>query len=215
MKRGFKTFAAFALAAALSSVPLFASGVADRPTLHKIASYESGEYNVDGGVMEIIAYNKANGYAYSVNGQSGVLTAIDLTVLEGNGTDIDLEGVDIDVKTLVEGIDTSFSYGDMTSVSVSPDGSLLALALQAEAYNAAGRIAIFECGGDLTANEGEPREGYGEGLDDPAGSMTIVDLTSMQSVTVGFEAFDSDDARDELVSRNVIIMKDRLPSVAL
>lgn len=239
MKRGFKTFAAFALAAALSSVPLFASGVADRPTLHKIASYESGEYNVDGGVMEIIAYNKANGYAYSVNGQSGVLTAIDLTVLEGNGTDIDLEGVDIDVKTLVEGIDTSFSYGDMTSVSVSPDGSLLALALQAEAYNAAGRIAIFECGGDgtisllslvecgvqpdmivfvdddtvLTANEGEPREGYGEALDDPAGSVTIVDLSSMEPVTVGFEAFDSGDARDELVSRNVIIMKDRLPSV--
>lgn len=238
MKRSFKVFIVLIFSMLLSAVPLFASDAAERPTMHKIASYESGEYNVDGGVMEIIAYNKTNGFAYSVNGQSGVLTSIDLSVLEGNGTGINLSGNDIDVKSLVEDADPSFTYGDMTSVTVSQDGTLLALAIQAEAYNAPGRIAVFRCGLDgdlslvslmecgvqpdmivfadadtvLTANEGEPREGYGEGLDDPAGSVTIARIDTKETVNVGFEAFDTEEKRNELISRNVIIMKDRLPS---
>ena len=238
MKRSFKVFIVLIFSMLLSAVPLFASAAAERPTMHKIASYESGEYNVDGGVMEIIAYNKTNGFAYSVNGQSGVLTSIDLSVLEGNGTGINLSGNDIDVKSLVEDADPSFTYGDMTSVTVSQDGTLLALAIQAEAYNAPGRIAVFRCGLDgdlslvslmecgvqpdmivfadadtvLTANEGEPREGYGEGLDDPAGSVTIARIDTKETVNVGFEAFDTEEKRNELISRNVIIMKDRLPS---
>ncbi len=238
MKRSFKVFIVLIFSMLLSAVPLFASAAAERPTMHKIASYESGEYNVDGGVMEIIAYNKTNGFAYSVNGQSGVLTSIDLSVLEGNGTGINLSAKDIDVKSLVEDADPSFTYGDMTSVAVSQDGTLLALALQAEAYNAPGRIAVFRCGLDgdlslvslmecgvqpdmivfadadtvLTANEGEPREGYGDGLDDPAGSVTIARIDTMETVNVGFEAFDTEEKRNELISRNVIIMKDRLPS---
>ena len=238
MKRSFKVFIVLIFSMLLSAVPLFASATAERPTMHKIASYESGEYNVDGGVMEIIAYNKTNGFAYSVNGQSGVLTSIDLSVLEGNGTGINLSGNDIDVKSLVEDADPSFTYGDMTSVTVSQDGTLLALAIQAEAYNAPGRIAVFRCGLDgdlslvsliecgvqpdmivfadadtvLTANEGEPREGYGEGLDDPAGSVTIARIDTKETVNVGFEAFDTEEKRNELISRNVIIMKDRLPS---
>lgn len=238
MKRSFKVFIVLIFSMLLSAVPLFASAAAERPTMHKIASYESGEYNVDGGVMEIIAFNRTNGFAYSVNGQSGVLTSIDLSVLEGNGTGINLSGKDIDVKSLVEDADPSFTYGDMTSVAVSQDGTLLALALQAEAYNAPGRIAVFRCGLDgdlslvslmecgvqpdmivfadadtvLTANEGEPREGYGDGLDDPAGSVTIARIDTMETVNVGFEAFDTEEKRNELISRNVIIMKDRLPS---
>ena len=140
--------------------------------------------------------------------------------------------------SLVEDADPSFTYGDMTSVTVSQDGTLLALAIQAEAYNAPGRIAVFRCGLDgdlslvslmecgvqpdmivfadadtvLTANEGEPREGYGEGLDDPAGSVTIARIDTKETVNVGFEAFDTEEKRNELISRNVIIMKDRLPS---
>ena len=100
-------------------------------TMHKSASYSSGKYNVDGGVMEIIAYNSTNNHAYSVNGQSGVLAALDLSVLGGNGSCVILSGEDIDIKSLVENEDPSFNYGDMTSVAVSPDGNYLALALQA------------------------------------------------------------------------------------
>ena len=116
--------------------------------MHKSASYSSGKYNVDGGVMEIIAYNSTNNHAYSVNGQSGVLAALDLSVLGGNGSCVVLSGEDIDIKSLVENEDPSFNYGDMTSVAVSPDGKYLALALQAEAYNEPGRIAIFRCDED-------------------------------------------------------------------
>ena len=59
------------------------------------AHYASGSFNVDGGVMEIVAYNKANVFAYAVNGQEGVLAAIDIA--EGE----DLSSVDIDVKALI------------------------------------------------------------------------------------------------------------------
>ena len=38
--------------------------------LNLIARYASGQYNVDGGVMEIVAYSQSNGYAYAINGQS-------------------------------------------------------------------------------------------------------------------------------------------------
>lgn len=207
-------------------------------TMHKSASYSSGEFNVDGGVMEIIACNRTNQHAYSVNGQSGVLTIIDLGVLHGNGSGIVLEGENIDIRSLVEKEDPSFSYGDMTSVAVSPDGSMLALALQAEVYNENGRIAIFSCGEDgsilfeglltsgvqpdmvvfadnstvLTADEGEPREGYGEGIDDPAGTVTIADVDAMTSVQVGFEDYDRSAMRNRLTRAGVIVMKDRLPS---
>lgn len=46
--------------------------------LNLIARYASGQYNVDGGVMEIVAYSQSNGYAYAINGQSGLLAAIPL-----------------------------------------------------------------------------------------------------------------------------------------
>ena len=39
--------------------------------LTQIARYTSGQFNVDGGVMEIVAYDRANGFAYAINGQSG------------------------------------------------------------------------------------------------------------------------------------------------
>lgn len=234
MRRIMRSACVLVLAAAAVS-PAFAS---EGPTLHKSASYSSGQYNVDGGVMEIIAYNKATGWAYSVNGQSGLLTALDLNVLTGNGSGIDLIGEDYDVKAMVAEAEPGFAYGDMTSVAVSPDGSRLALALQDEAYDKTGRVAIFSCAPDgsislesliecgvqpdmvtfvdnvtvLTADEGEPRMGYGDGIVDPAGSVSIINLDEAFSSVVGFEAFDVPEARQALVDDGVIIMKDRLPS---
>ena len=54
------------------------------------AHYTSGSFNADGGVMEIVAYNKANGHAYAVNGQDGVLASIDIA-----GGDTELSSVDV------------------------------------------------------------------------------------------------------------------------
>ena len=100
--------------------------------LNLIARYASGQYNVDGGVMEIVAYSQSNGYAYAINGQSGLLAAIPLGDLTAGISVARLSGTDIDVKALVEAADSSFRYGDMTSVAISPDNTILAAALQAE-----------------------------------------------------------------------------------
>lgn len=207
--------------------------------LNLIARYASGQYNVDGGVMEIVAYSQSNGYAYAINGQSGLLAAIPLGDLTAGISVARLSGTDIDVKDLVEAADSSFRYGDMTSVAISPDNTILAAALQAEGYNDAGRVALFTCNADgtltlkglvetgvqpdmvtfagsstvLTADEGEPREGYGDGIADPRGSVTVVDVSALTSEVVGFDAFDAQ--RDELAASGVVLKKGVNPSTDL
>ena len=207
--------------------------------LTQIARYTSGQFNVDGGVMEIVAYNRANSFAYAINGQSGLLAAISLENLAAGSSVARLSGTDIDVKALVEAADSSFRYGDMTSVAVSPDSATLAAALQAEGYNDAGRVALFTCNSDgtltlkglvetgvqpdmvtfadndtvLTADEGEPREGYGAGIADPKGSVTVVDVAALTSEVVGFDAFDT--RRDELAASGVVLKKGAAPSADL
>ena len=207
--------------------------------LTQIGRYEAGQFNVDGGVMEIVAYNAATGWAYAVNGQSGLLTAIPLKTLEKQDKVDLLDGNDIDVKAMVEAKDETFSYGDMTSVAVSPDGKTLAAALQAEGYNDAGRVALFTCNADgsltlaklvtvgvqpdmvtfadsdtvLTADEGEPREGYGQDVVDPKGSVSVVNVSEGTAAVVGFDSFDA--RRAQLVEEGVVLKKDTAPSVDL
>ena len=207
--------------------------------LNLIARYASGQYNVDGGVMEIVAYSQSNGYAYAINGQSGLLAAIPLGDLTAGISVARLSGTDIDVKALVEAADSSFRYGDMTSVAISPDNTILAAALQAEGYHDAGRVALFACNADgsltlrglvetgvqpdmvtfagsstvLTADEGEPREGYGDGIVDPRGSVTVADVSTLTSEVVGFDAFDA--RRDELASAGIVLKKGVDPSTDL
>ena len=207
--------------------------------LNLIARYASGQYNVDGGVMEIVAYSQSNGYAYAINGQSGLLAAIPLGDLTAGISVARLSGTDIDVKALVEAADSSFRYGDMTSVAISPDNTILAAALQAEGYHDAGRVALFACNADgsltlrglvetgvqpdmvtfagsstvLTADEGEPREGYGDGIVDPRGSVTVADVSTLTSEVVGFDAFDAQ--RDALAASGVVLKKGANPSADL
>ena len=207
--------------------------------LTQIARYSAGQYNVDGGVMEIVAYNQATEWAYAINGQSGKLAAIPLAGLTAGAHVEELTGTEIDVKALVEAEDSTFQYGDMTSVAISPDSTTLAAALQAQGSNDAGRVALFtgeedgsltlealvETGtqpdmvtfaGDgvvLTADEGEPREGYGENIADPKGSVTVVDVEAQESTVVDFSAFDSQ--RDQLAEDGIVLKKGSAPSVDL
>ena len=202
----------------------------------KIASYVSGENSVDGGVMEIVANNAKTGWAYAVNGKSGMLTAIPLKTLEQKSSVDLLDGKNIDIKSMVN--DDDFVYGDMTSVAVSPDGSTLAVAVQAQGYNDAGRAVLFTCNADgtltlkgiaetgvqpdmitfydnntvLTADEGEPRDGYGSQAD-PKGSVTVINASDYTSEVVDFTSFDA--KRDELVQNGVILKKNTNPSVDL
>ena len=207
--------------------------------LTQIARYSAGQYNVDGGVMEIVAYNQATEWAYAINGQSGKLAAIPLAGLTAGAHVEALTGTEIDVKALVEAEDGTFQYGDMTSVAISPDSTTLAAALQAQDSNDAGRVALFTCEEDgsltlealvetgaqpdmvtfagdgvvLTADEGEPREGYGENIADPKGSVTVVDVEAQESTVVDFSAFDSQ--RDQLAEDGIVLKKGSAPSVDL
>lgn len=207
--------------------------------LTQIARYSAGQYNVDGGVMEIVAYNQATEWAYAINGQSGKLAAISLAGLTAGAHVEELTGTEIDVKALVEAEDSTFQYGDMTSVAISPDSTTLAAALQAQGSNDAGRVALFTCEEDgtltlealvetgaqpdmvtfagdgvvLTADEGEPREGYGENIADPKGSVTVVDVEAQESTVVDFSAFDSQ--RDQLAEDGIVLKKGSAPSVDL
>ena len=155
--------------------------------------YNSGAMSADGGSLEIVQYNPANGFAYAVSGVKGKLMAVDLNgSLDGDKV-VALSGAEYDVKSLVKG----FAYGDMTSVAISPDGSKLAAAIQAEGYADKGVVALFACGNDgslallstatvgvqpdmvtfadnrtiLTANEGDSRADW-EGLDNEAEGKT-------------------------------------------
>lgn len=204
----------------------------------QIARYDAGMTDADGGVMEIVDYNKQTGWAYAVNGKSGMITAIPLKTLEEKEAVDLLDGNDIDVKALVN-VD-GFEYGDMTSVAISPDGTLLAAAIQAEGYADNGRVALFTCNADgslsflvaietgvqpdmvtftpdgtkiLTANEGEPREGYSGEAVDPKGSVTIINTADKVAKTVDFTAYDSQ--RDALVQTGIILKKGTNPSVDL
>lgn len=197
------------------------------------ARYNSGVMNADGGSLEIVAYNPENGYAYAVSGVKGKLIAVDLN---GNTDGVkvkELTGTEYDIKSLVSG----FSYGDITSVAVSPDGKKLVVAIQAENYANKGVAALFSCAQDgsltllstvqvgvqpdmitfadnntiLTADEGEPREGVNG--TDPKGSVSIVKIGQDNSLTANTVYFDSfDEKRDELTAKGVLIQKNIQPS---
>ena len=204
--------------------------------------YDAGMSNADGGVMEIVDYNTATGWAYAVNGQTGNLTAIPMKTLASGETVDLLDGNDIDVKSMIEAECEGFTYGDMTSVAVSADGTKLAAAIQAEGYADSGRVALFTCNEDgtltfekayetgaqpdmvtftpddsrvLTANEGEPRKGYEGDATDPAGTVTVISLADGKAVNVGFEAYDSAEARQALTDAGIVLKKGSVPSADL
>lgn len=206
-----------------------------------IARYNSGAYSADGGSAEITAYNAANGFAYSVNGVKGTLDCVDMRGLKKGDAVETLAGTELKAAELAENAGDGFSYGDMTSVAVSPDGKTLAVAMQDADYTKPGRVLFFDCGKDggltysgiaitgvqpdmvtftedgskvLTADEGEPREGYSaDGAVDPAGSVTVIDVDTKSASIVDFKAFDP--KRGELAESGVVLKKDTAPSVDL
>lgn len=203
----------------------------ENDVLSFLGRYSTGSTSEDGGIAEIVAYNSVNQKAYMVNGKTRMLDIVSLADLKGDATDQQLSAVSIDVSTMIP----DMTFGDITSVAVDEAHDRIAVAVQAEDYSAAGAILILNSDGEyiahyaagvqpdnivfsangryvLTANEGEPRNGYDNGAVDPQGSVTIVDLSAEAPVakTVTFENWDA--KRDELVSANVLIKKGLNPS---
>lgn len=201
-----------------------------------IARYNSGAYSTEGGSAEISVYNAFNGFLYSVNGVKGTLDCIDLAEL-GTGMELkELSGTELKAAELAEHADAEFTYGDITSVTVSSNGTILAVALQDLDYTKNGRVLTFECKEDgtlvyigmahtgvqpdmvtfasgdtllLTADEGEPRQG--ETGEDPKGSVTVIQVTDLTSEVIDFTSFDSQ--RDALTDKGIVIEKKKNPSV--
>ena len=192
------------------------------------ARYNSGAMNADGGCLEIVEYNSKNGYAYAVSGLKGQIIAVKVSDVDNGDKVVKLTGTGIDVKDLIKDYQ-DFEYGDITSVAISPDGTRLAAAVQHANYATEGAVAIYTCKEDgslaessfvkvgvqpdmvtfaddhtiLTADEGEPRKGYGEGAVDPAGTVSIIDLSGAtpSSVQVGFGGYTA----EQLIQDNIIL----------
>lgn len=201
-------------------------------TMLEIANYNTNAgADGDGGVAEIVKYNKYNQTMYLVSGKTQSVHIVNLNNVNSN-SNTTLEAT----KTVtLESIGIN-DAGDITSVDVSPDGKEIAIAIQHKDYDKNGYIARFDANGQLisiheagiqpdmityspdgslilTANEGEPRQGYEAGTVDPKGSITALDTNTNQSYDIDFTAFDSAESRAALVADNVIIKKDTAPSV--
>lgn len=201
-------------------------------TMHEIANYNTNAgADGDGGVAEIVKYNKYNQTMYLVSGKTQSVHIVNLNNVNSN-SNTTLEAT----KTVtLESIGIN-DADDITSVDVSPDGKEIAIAIQHKDYDKNGYIARFDANGQLiniheagiqpdmityspdgslilTANEGEPRQGYEDDTVDPKGSITALDTNTNQSYDIDFTAFDSAESRAALVADNVIIKKDTAPSV--
>jgi hypothetical protein len=202
--------------------------------LSHIGRYSAGSVNEDGGVAEIVQYNKDNQRIYMVNGALGSLDIVDVRDLRsGSFRSLSLYRR-IDIRDM--GNAHGFVYGDLTSVAVSAKNRLIALAVQHRDYAVPGYIVLLDYEGVylrhygagvqpdmicftkdeqyiLTADEGEPREGYGGAAIDPPGSVTILNLAANETKTVGFGAFDESGAREALVRKSVILGAGTRPSL--
>lgn len=118
---------------------------------------------------------------------------------------------------------------DKAESDISPDGTKLAAAVQHADYATEGIVAVFDCKDDgslenpqyftvgvqpdmvtfadndtiLSADEGEPRNGFGTDTHDPKGSVSVISLTGKTSQQVYFNRFTA----EELTAKNILIGK--------
>ncbi|WP_404427520.1 choice-of-anchor I family protein [Ureibacillus chungkukjangi] len=237
-----KTIFTLSMAAAIVVAPSMSADAAENKyKLSLDARYDSGVQNPDGGTTEIVAYNKHNHSTYVVNGKTKKVEALSLNYQKADALSLK-PFLSIDIAELLKKVDSKFQYGDLTSIAVHPKENVIVASVQAEGFNDYG-YAVFLTGEGkllnavkvepqpdnitfspdgtkaLTANEGEPREGYGEGIIDPQGSISMMDLTkgfeNTVAKTITFEAYDSSEKREELLASQVILKKETKPSLDL
>lgn len=204
-------------------------------TLNVSSRYDSGVKNEDGGATEIVAYNADNHKYYVINGTT---KQIEVVPLQKNTAFTSLKAEkSINLEKALKEVKPNFSYGDVTSISISTESDIIAAAVQAADYNDNGLAVLLDYSGTilhvveagkqpdmitftpdgkkiLVANEGEPREGY-EMAADPEGSVSIIELSTDMAKTasknVTFKAMDAQ--REELVAKGIILKKKTNPSV--
>ncbi len=204
-------------------------------TLNVSSRYDSGVKNEDGGATEIVAYNADNHKYYVINGTT---KQIEVVPLQKNTAFTSLKAEkSINLEKALKEVKPNFSYGDVTSISISTESDIIVAAVQAADYNDNGLAVLLDYSGSilhvveagkqpdmitftpdgkkiLVANEGEPREGY-EMAADPEGSVSIIelstDMTKTTAKNITFKAMDAQ--REELVAKGIILKKKTNPSV--
>ena len=226
------------LAAALIGAAVTTPAIVAEAKFSLDARYDSGVQNEDGGTTEIVAYNPHTHATYVVNGETKKIEAISLNYTKEEAMNLKAF-LSIDIAKSIATFDQTFEYGDLTSITVHPKENIIAVSVQAKDYNTAGYAVVLTGEGKLlgaakvgsqpdnitfttdgtkllTANEGEPREGYGKEIVDPKGSISVIDTTNgyvaLTAETLFFDAFDTPEKRAELVADNVIIKKNTNPS---
>ncbi|MFD5018231.1 choice-of-anchor I family protein [Paenibacillus sp. NPDC058367] len=201
-----KTEAIVPLNVAEAAAPL----TPDLLSVTKIGGYAVGVTNKDGGVAEIVKFNRDNGKFYLVNGSSHPAT-VDIVNLKDPSNPQKEYSINVEQLSEVDG----FTYGDLTSVDINTATKRIAVAIQEEDAMKNGKVLVLDYDGKLlasyeagvqpdmvkytddgryilTADEAEPRTTVG----DPEGSVTIIDTLKDTSIQV---KFDNPDVIDDLV----------------
>ncbi|WP_139787233.1 choice-of-anchor I family protein [Cohnella massiliensis] len=167
----------------------------------KLGGYSVGVTSEDGGLAEIVQYNRDNGKFYLVNGSADPAT-LDIVKLNGGANPEKETSVLVEKLAEVDG----FVYGDLTSVDINTATKRVAVAVQEADAMKNGKVLVLDYDGKplesyetgvqpdmvkfsddgryiLTADEGEPRTEAG----DPEGSVTIVDTVAKETVRVKFD----------------------------
>lgn len=210
-----------ALALALASVAAgaFAQSGGKITSLDFLARYEAGAETA----AEIVAWHAASGKVFVINGADRTVDLVSLKNLSKGAT------LQAEKKIRLEDAakKANVAFGDVTSVAASPDGAWVAVCVQDADYAKNGCVVFLDGAGNfksaitagiqpdmcvftkdskrlLVANEGEPRKGYGDGIVDPVGSVSIIELGAagpQAAKNVDFSAFTADSLR----ARGVIV----------
>ena len=238
MKKLISGIAAIVLSAAFLTPTLAAGAYSEKSVngrLQYLGAYSTGIQNEDGGVAEIVKYNSDNRKMYLVNGAAQSIDIVSLSDVTSDEKAVLTLEKRLDAAKLAA--DNGFTCGDITSVAVSTVGQFIAVAFQGAEYNDNGFIVILDYDGNyirhfeagvqpdmiivtkdgnliLTADEGEPREGYGADAVDPKGSVTIIDISAgLDNAKVSILDFTGfDDSIEHLLADKVLIKPDTLPS---
>jgi hypothetical protein len=187
------------------SVLSFITAAQSLVELNSLSTFKTGIF--DDGAMEIVAYNEFSQKLYAINGNAKAVDVFDIS----NPANI--------VK--VDSLDIS-AYGDAPN-SVAFYGDLIAIAVQANDFDANGKAVFYDTTGAfvvalevgvlpdmitfnrdgtkvLVANEGQPDNDY---TADPEGSVSIIDMTgSLNQAAVTKLDFNSFNANYDPAIRN-------------